>query len=160
MLRAYTPADRDWVAAAHSAHYRNVEQFDASFDAAVMAALADLSDRIGRDQSFGLILQTAAGDRCGSIFVCDMGGAVARLRLFLLARAYHCRGNGQRMLEATLAAAGGAGFHRVEVSTFDAHAKACALYARMGFVEAGRTACKAFGRSMVRIDFSIGIGRA
>ena len=91
MLRAYAPADRDWVAAAHSAHYRSVEQFDASFDAAVMAALADLSDRIGRDQSFGLILQTAAGDRCGSIFACDRewtapGGHAARFLFATVSR--------------------------------------------------------------------------
>ena len=82
-LRAFVAADRDWVAASHATHYRGAEQFDAAFDRAVSAALADILGRLGRDRTAGLVLEGPEG-RCGCLFLCDEAAAVARLRLFLL----------------------------------------------------------------------------
>lgn len=152
VLRPCTAADRAWIAAAHSLHYREVEGFDASFDDAIAAALYDIHARLGRDRTFGLVLWDAGGTRHGSIFACDMGLA-ARLRLFLLEQCLHGRGLGRAMLEAALAGAGAAGVRSVEVSTFDAHAAACGLYRRAGFAEVARTPCTAFGRRMVQVEF-------
>ena len=152
VLRPCAAADRAWIAAAHSLHYREVEGFDASFDEAVAAALDDIGARLGRDRTFGLLLWDAGGTRRGSIFACDMGAA-ARLRLFLLDRRLHGRGLGRAILEAALAGAAAAGFRCVEVSTFDAHAAACGLYLRASFAETARTPCTAFGRRMMQMDF-------
>lgn len=157
-LRRYAAADRAWIVAAHSLHYREVEGFDAGFDGAVAAALDDIHARLGRDRTFGLVLWDAGGTRRGSIFACDMG-AGARLRLFLLDQCLHGRGLGRAMLEAALAEAGAAGVRSVEVSTFDAHAAACALYLRAGFAEVARTPCTAFGRRMAQVDFRRALAR-
>lgn len=153
-LRPYTVADRDWVAAAHAAHYRRVERFGPDFDAAVTSALDDVAASLGRDRTFGLILTDADGARRGSIFACD-AGAAARLRLVLIDAGLRGRGLGRAMLGAVLAAAAAAGFQRVVVSSFNAHAAACKLYARAGFAERERTPCTAFGRRMVRVDFAL-----
>lgn len=151
-LRPYAPADRAWVAAAHSQHYRGVEGFDAGFDDAVVAAFDGIDAGLGRDRTFGLILRDARGTRRGSAFACDMGAA-ARLRLVLLDQGLRGRGLGRSMLDAALTEAGAAGFRHVEVSTFDVHAAACALYLRTGFAETARTPRTSFGRQMVQVDF-------
>lgn len=158
-LRPYVDADRDQVAAAHAAHYREAEKFDENFDAAVIAALNDITSCLGRDRTFGLILQGADGARCGSIFACDTG-AVARLRLFLIDRGLQGRGLGKALLTTALTKAHLAGFRCVEVSTFDAHSAACKIYARAGFVERTRTPCTAFGRRMVQVDFALDLRAA
>lgn len=152
MLRPYFKSDRRWVASAHIAHYRSVERFDSSFDDAVWHALSDIDSRLGHDRTFGLILLNADNARCGSVFACDMGVA-ARIRLFLLDRRLHGKGLGREMLSAVLGSIGEAGFRRIEVSTFDAHAAACKLYSEAGFIEQARTPSTAFGRHMARVDF-------
>lgn len=155
-LRRYTPRDRDWVTAAHIAHYRTVERFDQSFDAAVASALADIDSRIGVDRTFGLVLQNPEGKPFGSIFACDMTSC-ARLRLFLLDQGLHGRGFGRIMLTAVVAAVKQAGMLQIAVSTFDAHTAACDLYTGFGFVTQASIPCSAFGRQMVQIDFTFDV---
>jgi hypothetical protein len=58
------------------------------------------------------------------------------------------------MLSAVLGAIGEAGFRRIEVSTFDAHASACRLYSAAGFIEQARTPTTTFGRRMAQVDFA------
>lgn len=152
-LRPYSSLDEAWVAAAHIAHYRTLERFDASFDEVVHGALADIGTRLGRDRTFGLILESADGARSGSIFACDMGSA-ARLRLFFLEPELQGRGLGKAMLGVMMDAISAAGFFRIEVSTFDAHTAACRLYLRSGFTEEERTPCVAFGRRMVQLEYA------
>lgn len=155
-LRPYQKSDRDWVLAAHVAHYRAVERFDPTFDLAVAQALADIDGRIGIDRTFGLVLLDQDGAPRGTGFACDTG-ASAKLRLFLVDRPLQGQGLGHDMLSALLDRGGQAGFRRIEVATFDAHCAACRLYLRCGFAEEARAPCLAFGRQMVRIDFALTI---
>jgi GNAT superfamily N-acetyltransferase len=153
VLRPYFKSDGHWVASAHIKHYRSVERFDASFDDAVWHALSDIDSRLGNDRTFGLILLNAHKARCGSVFACDTGVA-ARIRLFLLDRGLHGQGLGRAMFSAVLGASGDAGFSRIEVSTFDAHASACRLYSAVGFIEQARMPTTTFGRRMAQVDFA------
>ena len=151
----YALQDADWVARAHIQHYRDIEDFDASFEDAVAAALADFAAQFGRDASFGLIAQDCDRQTGGSLLISDQGGGVGRIRLFLLMAAMRGKGMGAQMLQAALEQAQNAGMNRIEVSSFNTHSAACRLYLATGFKLHGQTPCWAFGKQMVRLDFTL-----
>ncbi|SHI37233.1 GNAT family N-acetyltransferase [Wenxinia saemankumensis] len=152
-LRPARPEDDDWILSEHRRHYAEVEGFDAGFGAAVASALADFraAPQAARQAAWLAVEGTA---RLGCLFCTEAGPDTARLRLFYVAPAARGTGLAGDLLDAAERFAAGAGFARLAVSTYSAHAAACALYARRGMAVTARTPERAFGRDLVRLDFA------
>ena len=146
------------VAAANIGFYRDVHGFDATFAAAVTAALDFLDSRASQPANCYLIAESR-NRPIGCIFLCAETPTEARIRLFYLDKAHRGQGIGRRLLRAVLSDAQDNGVETVRVSTFDRHPEACALYASAGFDPVASARALAFGQVMTKVDYDLRLGR-
>ncbi|MGY6517578.1 MAG: N-acetyltransferase family protein [Lysobacteraceae bacterium] len=152
-LRDITAEDLPWVLESHRDVYTREYGFDGTFVHAVEAALKAFARQRDPRRDGGWVAWDRAA-RVGSI-LCGRSDEPdsARIRLFLLTPDHRGQGLGRQMLDHALAFARSAGYRQVKVSTYTAHAAACALYRRMGFWLQASTPAHAFGRDLVEVDF-------
>ncbi len=153
-LRTYALDDRDWVRDANVEHYTQAEGFDATFAKAVSDALDFLEPQIENANS-DFIIAHANRVPVGCIFFAPETATTGRIRLFYLDPAHRGQGNGKRMLARVIERAIAGGFHRISVSTFERHRKACALYTSFGFQPTVLEPAMSFGKEMRQIDFKL-----
>lgn len=151
-LRDLAPGDAGWVIGRHAELYARDEGYDRRFEGLVAGIVAGFLDRGDTVRERGWIAVDAAGDRLGCIFCMAEGPDepdIARLRLFLLEP--HVRGTGlaQRMIEACLSFARGAGYRHMRLWTHESHRAAGRLYARNGFILTSSAEGEAFGQKLV-----------
>ena len=147
-LRAFTPADADWVIDRHATLYAAEEGYDGSFRDLVAAIVADFLAAHDPAREQGWIAEHA-GQRLGSIFVVTETPDLAKLRLVLLEPAARGSGLAGRMLQTALSFARAAGYARMRLWTHESHVAAGRLYARHGFHLVSSTAGHQFGQSVV-----------
>ncbi|MDJ1008476.1 MAG: GNAT family N-acetyltransferase [Paracoccaceae bacterium] len=163
VLRAFEPADADWLVESHGAHYAASDGFDATFPALVRDIVEDFLANAAPPLDRGWIAASGP-QRLGSIF-CVGGGAtgVARLRLFYVAPEARGTGLGARLLTACLDHARGQGCHRMTLWTHESHRAAGRLYKGFGFALKSARPTRSFGADVVEQHWEIalrGEGRA
>lgn len=151
-LRDLRPGDAGWIIGQHGALYARDEGFDVTFEALVAEILAAFLRDHDPARERGWIAE-AGGRRLGSIFCVRLDDETAKLRLFLLRPEARGLGLGQRLHDACLAFARGAGYRRIVLWTHESHAAACALYRRNGWTETGRNETRSFGQPVVELGF-------
>jgi GNAT superfamily N-acetyltransferase len=141
--------DAGWLIMRHGEAYAADEGFDASFEPLVAHILADFLDGHDPARERGWIAR-AGERRLGSIF-CVKGPepGLAKLRLFFLEPQARGLGLGQRLLEACMGFAKGAGYRRMTLWTHESHRAACALYAKNGFACVASQPVRSFGVDLV-----------
>jgi GNAT superfamily N-acetyltransferase len=153
VLDALRVGDAGWLIQRHGELYAQEAGFDATFEPLVARILADFLDAHDPSRERGWIAR--AGDRrLGSIF-CVQGPApdTAKLRLFLLEPEVRGIGLGQRLLDACMGFARGAGYARMTLWTHESHRAACALYARNGFACVASKPVHSFGQDLVEQEW-------
>lgn len=155
-FRDYTKADRDWVFAVNTRHYREVEGFDESFTDAVTAALDHL-EASGLESPNKYLVAEDRGKPIGCVFFEAHPDHTGRIRLFYLDQAYRGQGVGRRTVEVLIDHARTQSVERLLVSTFDKHDTACRLYAAMGFEATRNPVGQYFGQEMAQVDFELGL---
>ncbi|MCR8725309.1 GNAT family N-acetyltransferase [Frigidibacter sp. ROC022] len=152
ILRPLRPGDADWLIAQHGRLYARDEGFDASFEQLVADIVAGFLRDHDPARERGWIAE-AGGERLGSIFLvrAETGQPpdTAKLRLFLLLPQARGLGLGQRLHDACLDFARGAGYRRIVLWTHESHRAATRLYARNGWTMTGSRATRSFGRDVV-----------
>ncbi len=155
-LRAYTPADRDWLVERHGTLYAQAEGFDDSFAPLVGTILDAFATDHDPSCEAGWIAEDA-GQRLGSIFCVRHDATRAKLRLFLLVPEARGRGLGQALLDRCMGFARGAGYHGLTLWTHASHEAACALYVKNGWQLMASKPVRSFGVDLeeqtYRIDF-------
>ena len=156
-LRDLEIGDAGWLIEQHAVLYARHDGFDASFEALVAEVLAAFirTRDPARERAF---IAEEDGRRLGSVFCMRSGEpGVAQLRLFLLVPEARGRGLGQRLLDACLGFARGAGYARMRLWTHESHRTACALYARNGFFLTQSRPVRSFGQDLVEQAWEIGL---
>lgn len=153
VLDALRIGDAGWLIQRHGELYAEEAGFDATFEPLVARILADFLDAHDPLRERGWIAR-AGERRLGSIF-CVRGPApdTAKLRLFLLEPEARGIGLGQRLLDACMGFARGAGYARMTLWTHESHRAACALYARNGFACVASKPVHNFGQDLVEQEW-------
>lgn len=131
-LRAYSPADRDWLVAQHGTLYAQAEGFDDTFGPLVGTILDGFAAEHDPVCEAGWIAEEN-GQRLGSIFCVRHDATRAKLRLFLLVPEARGKGLGQRLLDRCMGFARDAGYDGMTLWTHASHEAACALYLKNGW---------------------------
>ncbi|WP_146204930.1 GNAT family N-acetyltransferase [Meridianimarinicoccus roseus] len=135
-----------WAARVQSDHYRKVECFDASFDAALERALAGVT---GHGAPFPSLWVAMRGDtRLGCMVCTDDGDSAARLKLVYVVPEARGQGVAELLLNRVSDHAEANGCRLLRVSSFAEHGAARAFYAARGFVCAPAGSVRAFGRTL------------
>jgi len=154
-FRDIAVGDAGWLIQRHGELYARDEGFDASFEplvAEILTAFLRAHDP-ATERAF---IATRGPDRLGSIFCVQSGEpGVAKLRLFFLEPEARGLGLGQRLLDACLGFARGAGYRRMVLWTHESHRAACALYAKNGFEMTMRKPVRSFGVDLVEQSWQI-----
>jgi GNAT superfamily N-acetyltransferase len=106
---------------------------DTSFASGIALQLAELRRSGWPGRGEGLWIAELDGRAVGGVTLRNLGGGLARLGDLALRPNARGSGAGQRLVEAVLAAARGAGYDRIELVTFSELAAARELYRRAGF---------------------------
>jgi GNAT superfamily N-acetyltransferase len=106
---------------------------DVSFASGMALQLAELRRSGWPGRGEGLWIAELDGRAVGGVTLRNLGGGLARLGHLALSPKARGSGAGQRLVEAVLAAARGAGYDRIELVTFSELAAARELYRRAGF---------------------------
>ncbi len=156
-LRHLKPGDAAWLVDAHGRLYAEEEGFDDTFGPLVAGIIAEFE--AGHDPKTERAFIAVRGkERLGSIFCVQSGDlGVAKLRLFLLVPEARGLGLGKRLLEANLAFARAAGYHKMRLWTHESHRAACALYASHGFTMTASKPVRSFGADLVEQTWEIGL---
>lgn len=156
-LRDIAPGDAGWLIQRHAEYYAEQHGFDASFEPLVARILTDFLTE--RDKATERAFIAADGPRrLGSIFCVQSGTpGVAKLRLFFLEPQMRGIGLGQRLLEACLGFARGAGYDKMVLWTHESHRAACALYTKAGFTLTASKPVHSFGQDLVEQSFEIAL---
>jgi GNAT superfamily N-acetyltransferase len=146
--------DAGWLIQRHGELYAEEAGFDATFEPLVARILAEFLDAHDPARERGWIAR-AGERRLGSIF-CVQGPEddTAKLRLFLVEPEARGLGLGQRMLDACMGFARGAGYRRMTLWTHESHRAACWLYARAGFACVASRPVRSFGQSLVEQEWA------
>jgi GNAT superfamily N-acetyltransferase len=154
-LRDLEIGDAGWLIEQHGVLYARDDGFDATFEALVAEILAAyIRDRDPAHERAFIAVED--GRRLGSVFCVRSGEpGVAKLRLFLLLPEARGKGLGQRLLDACLGFAKGAGYVRLRLWTHESHRAACALYARNGFRLTDSHPVRSFGQDLVEQTWEI-----
>ncbi len=151
-LRDLGPGDAGWVVSRHAALYASDEGFDSSFEALVAEIVAAFLRGHDPARERGWIAEGPAAERLGSIF-CVAGDpadpALAKLRLFLVEPEARGTGLAQRLLDACLDFARGAGYRHMRLWTHESHRAAGRLYARNGFRLTASAPARSFGQDVI-----------
>ncbi|WP_439122595.1 GNAT family N-acetyltransferase [Marivita sp.] len=147
-LRAYGPADFDWLVDLHGRHYAEAERFDATFAPLVAKILQDFEAHHDPYFERGWIA-VKDGARLGSIFCVRLDDRTAKLRLFILAPQARGRGLGKRMLDTCMEFARDRGFTQMQLWTHQSHEAACALYRATGWRCTSSKPVHSFGVDLV-----------
>ncbi|MEM0947364.1 MAG: GNAT family N-acetyltransferase [Pseudomonadota bacterium] len=149
ILRPFDPSDAEWVIDRHRDLYARDEGFDATFGRVVADAVTAFASDHDPARECGFIA-LIEGIRVGSIF-CTRSDApdAARLRLFLVLPEARRRGIGVQLLQACIEFARQVPVQKMQVSTYEEHRAACALYAANGFQCTMRWPARAFGKDLV-----------
>ena len=148
VLRDLEPGDGGWVIERHGEHYAAEEGYDARFEALVAGIVAGFLSARDPARERGWIAARGAV-RLGSVFVVSEAPDIAKLRLFLIEPAVRGTGLAQRMLEAAIDFARGAGYARMRLWTHESHRAAGRVYARNGFLLVDSQPGQAFGQAVV-----------
>ncbi|MFK7835350.1 MAG: GNAT family N-acetyltransferase [Sulfitobacter sp.] len=153
-LRRFTPADRDWLVAAHGEQYARAEGFDETFGPLVASILDDfLADHDPARERGWIAWQN--GVRLGSIFCVALDETTAKLRLFLLLPEARGQGLGQRLLATCMGFARDNGYCGMKLWTHESHRAAGALYAKTGWTLMSSKAVTSFGQPLVEQHWEI-----
>lgn len=147
-LRAFNPADADWIITRHAALYATEEGYDASFGVLVADIVARFLATHDPMREAGWIAE-GAGGRLGSIFVVQETPDTAKLRLVLIEPQARGTGLADRMMRAALEFARTAGYTGMRLWTHESHIAAGRLYARHGFQLVSSTPGQQYGQSVV-----------
>ena len=147
-LRDLRPGDAGWIVSRHGALYAEDEGYDSGFEALVAEIVAGFLRAHDPRRERGWI--AARGEaRVGSIFCVRETDEVSRLRLFLVEKSERGIGLAQRLLDACLDFARGAGYRRMRLWTHESHKAAGRAYARNGFRLVASAPARAFGQDVV-----------
>lgn len=156
-LRDIAPGDAGWLIQRHAEYYSENYGFDASFEPLVAQILTDFLNVRDRATERAFIAADGAR-RLGSIFCVQSGTpGVAKLRLFFLEPDARGIGLGQRLLDACLGFARGAGYRQMTLWTHESHRAACAIYAKAGFTLTASKPVHSFGQDLVEQSFEIAL---
>ena len=147
-IKAFTPADRDWIVAVHINTYQRVEGFDESFGVMVGEIIDDFIAT--HDPVFEQGWIAWDGDtRVGSIFSVHLDEQTAQLRLFQVLPHVRGTGLGRQLLQVCTDFARDKGYPRMKLWTHKSHEAACALYKRNGWHIIEETHVLHFGQALV-----------
>ena len=152
-LRAPHPGDLGWMVQRHGDLYAREYGYDQTFEGMVARIVADFAaGRHGaghdpaRERAW---IAEVDGARAGCVLCARRDDATAQLRLLLVEPAARGRGVGRRLVDECLAFARAAGYGRIVLFTYDAHAEARRIYERVGFALDEQRPVRAHGRDLV-----------
>jgi len=157
--RAYRREDRSWVFQKHVEHYCWVVGFSSGFKNLLDRALETVERMSALPGADCRILLNASGERAGCVFLTPEFNCTARIRLFYLCPSERGLGSGKALLHDLLEKACATGFPVVQVSTYDLHTEACALYRSLGFQQLEQFETVAFGLKTRQINFEWRLGQ-
>lgn len=153
-IRSFTPADRDWLVAAHATQYAQAEGFDDTFGPLVAQILDDFIVRHDPKGEAGW-MAWQAGARLGSIFCVRLDDSTAKLRLFLLMPDARGKGLGKTLLATCMGFARAQGYSEMTLWTHESHRAAGALYAKAGWTLMSSEPVVSFGVPLVEQHWHI-----
>lgn len=155
-LRAFTPADRDWMIATHIAIYERDEGFDATFGQLIGQILNDFIAHHDPACEQGWIAWDAE-TRLGSIFCMRLNAQTAKLRLFQLVPEARGHGLGRRLLETCTQYARVHGYSDMQLSTHKSHEAAVALYLRNGWTIVEEKPVVSYGQQLIEQTLTLSL---
>jgi DNA-binding MarR family transcriptional regulator/predicted GNAT family acetyltransferase len=147
VLREPEPGDLGWIVACHGALYAREYGYDETFEGLVAGIVADFAGHDpGRERAW---IAEVDGVRAGSVLCARRDDTTAQLRLLLVEPAARGQGVGRRLVDECLGFARAAGYDRITLFTYDAHAGARRIYQRVGFTLAEQRPARAYGRDLM-----------
>ena len=153
-IRAFTPADTDWLVEQHQALYAVDEGFDDTFGPLVRDILTKFCAERNPSCEAGWIAEHA-GRPLGSIFCVRHDAETAKLRLFLLVPEARGFGLGQALLDTCTGFAQRVGYRGMTLWTHESHRAACALYEKNGWVLTEAVKVRSFGQDLVEQTWTL-----
>ncbi|WP_405617772.1 GNAT family N-acetyltransferase [Streptomyces sp. NBC_01508] len=155
VLREPVPGDLGWMVQRHGAVYAAEYGWNATFEGLVARIVADFAaDHDARLER--VWIAELDGRPVGSVMcVRDEAPGAARLRLLLVEPEARGHGLGERMVEAVVDFARGAGYREVVLWTNDVLTAARTLYVRAGFTLVAENPHRSYGADLVGQDWRL-----
>jgi DNA-binding MarR family transcriptional regulator/GNAT superfamily N-acetyltransferase len=152
VLREPRPGDLGWILQRHGDLYAREYGYDETFEGLVARIVADFAGHDpARERAW---IAEVDGARAGCVMCVRRDDTTAQLRLLLVEPAARGRGVGGRLVDECLAFARAAGYARISLFTYDAHAEARRIYERAGFTLDEHRPVRAHGRDLVEQTWS------
>lgn len=148
VLREPGPGDLGWIVQRHGALYAHEYGYDETFEGLVAGIIAEYARGHDPARERAWIAEVD-GRRAGCVLCVREDDRTARLRVLLVEPAARGRGVGSALVAQCLRFARDAGYARIVLSTYDAHAEAGRIYRRAGFVLDDQRPVRAFGHDLI-----------
>ena len=151
------PGDLGWVVQAHGEMYAAEYGWDGDFEALVARIVADYANDHDPARENAWIAELD-GKRVGCVFCVDgRDGATAVLRILLVDPAARGHGIGKQLVDACVAFARAAGYHRMRLWTNDPLQAARHIYLSRGFELTGEEPHHSFGADLVGQTYELAL---
>lgn len=147
-LRPHEPGDMGWVIQQHGRLYKQMYDWDESFEALVAQICADFIQNYKPEKERCWIAEMQ-GERVGSIFCVQQSDEVAKLRLLLVSPKARGLGLGSQLVRECIRFARNAGYKQMVLWTNDILAEARRIYQKEGFQLAEENNHHSFGHDLV-----------
>jgi len=151
------PGDLGWVVQAHGEMYAAEYGWDGDFEALVARIVADYANDHDPARENAWIAELD-GKRVGCVFCVDgRDGATAVLRILLVDPAARGHGIGKQLVDACVAFARTAGYHRMRLWTNDPLQAARHIYLSRGFELTGEEPHHSFGADLIGQTYELAL---
>jgi len=151
------PGDLGWVIKAHGEMYAAEHGWDTDFEALVARIVADYANDHDPARENAWIAELD-GKRVGCVFCVDgRDGATAVLRILLVDPAARGHGIGKQLVDACVAFARTAGYHRMRLWTNDPLQAARHIYLSRGFELTGEEPHHSFGADLIGQTYELAL---
>ncbi len=147
VIRQPQPGDLGWVVHLHGVLYKQEYGLDEHFEAMAAQVVADFINNFNPDKERCWIAERG-GEIVGSLFLVQLDGVTARLRLLLVTPSARGLGLGTRLMEEAIRFAQGCGYKRLALWTDSCLLEARRLYQKIGFKLVKQEKHHSFGKDL------------